>query len=174
MRFEWDDAKAAANRRKHGVTFEDAITAFDDPWALLAPDPKHSGSEPRSWLIGEADVGVLVVVSPSVSPAHGFASSVLGGPAAGSVSDMPKARQFPFETARRITAREVESARKAIEQRLGKPRPRRGRPPKGREKFLAVSIRLHPRVVAWARKEARRRGLGYQTVINEALLKASA
>lgn len=63
MRFEWDDAKAQANRAKHGVTFADAITAFDDPWALRAPDPKHSTSaERRTWLIGEADVGVLVMV----------------------------------------------------------------------------------------------------------------
>jgi hypothetical protein len=62
VRFEWDDRKAAANRRKHGVSFEDAITAFDDPWALRAPDPKHStASEERTWLIGEADSGVLVV-----------------------------------------------------------------------------------------------------------------
>ena len=63
MRFEWDDPKATANRMKHGVSFADAITAFDDPWALRAPDPKHStATEERAWLIGEADSGVLVVV----------------------------------------------------------------------------------------------------------------
>lgn len=63
MRFEWDEAKARVNRIKHGVTFADAVTAFDDPWALRAPDPKHSTpTEGRTWLIGEADVGVLVVV----------------------------------------------------------------------------------------------------------------
>ena len=87
---------------------------------------------------------------------------------------MPKAREFPFEAARRVTPREVAAARTAIEEKLGKKRPRRGRPPKGDEKYVPVSIRLHPRVVAWAKKEARRRGLGYQTVINDALLKASA
>ena len=63
MRFEWDDAKGTANESKHGVTFEQAITAFDDPYALIAPDPSHSTSrEERRWLIGEADAGVLVVV----------------------------------------------------------------------------------------------------------------
>jgi len=63
VRFEWDEAKATTNRAKHGVTFEQAITAFDDPWALVAPDPSHSTSaEERRWLIGEADAGVLVVV----------------------------------------------------------------------------------------------------------------
>jgi hypothetical protein len=63
MRFDWDERKAAANRIKHRVSFEEAITAFDDPFALIAPDPKHSTpAEERRWLIGEADVGVLVVV----------------------------------------------------------------------------------------------------------------
>lgn len=63
MRFEWDERKASANRIKHGVSFEEAITAFDDPYALIAPDPRHSSaSEERTWLIGESDTGVLVVV----------------------------------------------------------------------------------------------------------------
>jgi hypothetical protein len=62
VRFEWDDAKAMANQSKHGVTFEQAITAFDDPYALIAPDPGHSTREERRWLIGDADGGVLVVV----------------------------------------------------------------------------------------------------------------
>jgi uncharacterized protein (DUF4415 family) len=79
--------------------------------------------------------------------------------------------QFPFEKSRRITAREVEDARRAIQDRTGEPRRRRGRPPKGPDwKYLRTTIRLHPRAVAWARAEAARRGVGYQTVINEVLL----
>jgi uncharacterized DUF497 family protein len=63
MRFDWDGRKATSNLLKHHVSFEDAITAFDDPFALIAPDPKHStASEERRWLIGESDVGVVVVV----------------------------------------------------------------------------------------------------------------
>lgn len=62
MEFEWDAKKAVANKLKHGISFELAITAFDDPYALVAPDPKHSGSEPRQWLLGESDAGVLVIV----------------------------------------------------------------------------------------------------------------
>jgi len=73
-----------------------------------------------------------------------------------------------------VTAREVESARKAIEAKLGRKRPGRGRPPKGAAKYKPVSIRLHPRVIAWAKREAKKRHLGYQTIINEVLLKASA
>ena len=87
---------------------------------------------------------------------------------------MSRTKEFPLDAARRVTAREVEAARQAIEAKLGKPRRRRGRPPKGSEKYRAVSIRLNPRVLTWAKKEAKRRGVGYQTVINEVLLKACA
>jgi uncharacterized protein len=63
MKFEWDEEKAHRNILKHGISFDQAITAFDDPFALIAPDEKHSGAgEFREWLIGESDDGVLVVV----------------------------------------------------------------------------------------------------------------
>ncbi len=87
---------------------------------------------------------------------------------------MKKAREFPFESARHITGKEVRAARKAIERKLGVKRPIRGRPPKKGDKYLPISIRLHPKVAAWAKKEANRRGVGYQTVINEMLLKLAA
>ena len=41
MRFLWDPAKAALNYAKHGVSFGDALTAFDDPRGLYVPDPGH-------------------------------------------------------------------------------------------------------------------------------------
>lgn len=84
---------------------------------------------------------------------------------------MPKAKEFPFESARRVTDREVKSARKAIEQALGEKRKNRGRPPKAQDKYQPISIRLHPKVVEWAKREAKKRGVGYQTIINEVLLK---
>ncbi len=63
MKFDWDPAKNASNLKKHAVAFEEAITAFDDPFALIAPDPKHSkGQEVREWLIGESDKGVMVII----------------------------------------------------------------------------------------------------------------
>ena len=45
MNFEWDPAKAAANLRKHGVSFEEAMTAFKDELCATAPDLDHSASE---------------------------------------------------------------------------------------------------------------------------------
>lgn len=62
MNFEWDGAKAEANLKKHGVSFELAVTVFDDPDALIAPDEKHSAIEPREWIIGLSDNGILVVI----------------------------------------------------------------------------------------------------------------
>jgi len=41
LNFEWDARKAASNRRKHGVDFEEASTAFGDPLSII-PDPGHS------------------------------------------------------------------------------------------------------------------------------------
>ncbi len=52
LRFEWDDRKDAANRRKHGVSFEEARTVFFDERALQIPDPDHSGREERFVLLG--------------------------------------------------------------------------------------------------------------------------
>jgi uncharacterized protein (DUF4415 family) len=84
---------------------------------------------------------------------------------------MKSSKSFPFEKARRISASETASARKAIESKTGKKRPARGRPAKSEEqKFVPTSIRLHPKVIEWAKKEAKRKGVGYQTIINEILL----
>ncbi len=61
--FDWDPRKARSNFVKHGVSFELAITAFDDPFGLIAVDDRHStADEAREWLIGESSEGLLVVV----------------------------------------------------------------------------------------------------------------
>jgi uncharacterized DUF497 family protein len=60
--FEWDPAKDEANRRKHGVSFRDAVSAFRDPLSLTIPDPVHSIGEQRLVLLGENDEGELLVV----------------------------------------------------------------------------------------------------------------
>ena len=63
MEFEWDDAKAEANVRKHGVAFAEAATAFADPLAALFPDPDHSDDEVREILVGYSERSRLLVVS---------------------------------------------------------------------------------------------------------------
>ena len=53
MRFEWDAAKSRANEKKHGVSFEEALTAFHDPLSATFRDPEHSEGEHRFITIGE-------------------------------------------------------------------------------------------------------------------------
>jgi uncharacterized DUF497 family protein len=63
IRFEWDPRKSRANRRKHGVAFEEAETVFADEHALLIDDPDHSATEDRFILLGlSARFRMLVVV----------------------------------------------------------------------------------------------------------------
>src|SRR3989338_2392017 len=89
----------------------------------------------------------------------------LGARIAGKGNYMKNTKEFPFEKARRVTTREVEEARKAIERKTGKKRKARGRPPKHPlEKYRFISIRIHPRVIVWAKKRAKQRGVGYQTI----------
>ena len=54
MIYEWDPKKAAANLRKHRVSFEEAASVFLDPLAVTYPDPDHSGNEVREITVGHS------------------------------------------------------------------------------------------------------------------------
>lgn len=60
--FEWDPTKAASNLKKHGVSFEEASTVFDDPLSITINDDEHSVEEDRFVTMGRSDEGRLVVV----------------------------------------------------------------------------------------------------------------
>jgi hypothetical protein len=60
--FEWDPAKAKANVRKHGVSFDEACTSFDDPLSQTIDDPDHSEDESRFITLGRSKPGNLLVV----------------------------------------------------------------------------------------------------------------
>lgn len=62
MRFEWDAEKAAQNLAKHGVSFAEASTAFDDPLSVTIADPRHSWIEERLVLFGMSRRGRLLAV----------------------------------------------------------------------------------------------------------------
>jgi uncharacterized DUF497 family protein len=62
VEFEWDGAKASSNRAKHGISFEEALTVFDDPLAAIFDDEEHSDRETREILIGHSDQHRLIVV----------------------------------------------------------------------------------------------------------------
>ena len=61
-RFEWDDQKAASNVAKHGVSFGEAATVFDNPLAVIFDDEAHSDDEIREVIIGHSTQGRLLVV----------------------------------------------------------------------------------------------------------------
>jgi len=62
LRFEWDEEKNGSNRKKHGVWFEEAQSAFRDPNSRLFDDPGHSEDEDRFILIGISSTGRPLVV----------------------------------------------------------------------------------------------------------------
>ena len=61
--FEWDPAKARSNLRKHGVSFDEALTSFLDPLARVHPDADHSLDERREILVGRSSRGHLLLVA---------------------------------------------------------------------------------------------------------------
>ena len=63
MIYEWDQAKAADNERKHGVPFDEAATVFLDPLAETFDDPDHSADERRFITIGESTQRRLLFVA---------------------------------------------------------------------------------------------------------------
>jgi uncharacterized protein len=63
MRFKWDPRKAESNIGKHGLSFEEASTAFGDPLSRTTPDLLHSSDEDRLILMGMTSAGRLAVVA---------------------------------------------------------------------------------------------------------------
>src|SRR5690349_23772319 len=61
--YEWDQAKATSNLEKHGVSFEEAATVFDDPLYIDFYDPDHSIDERRYLIMGQSTARRLLIVS---------------------------------------------------------------------------------------------------------------
>jgi len=63
VRFQWDPQKAASNAKKHGVTFVEAATVFQDPLACIFDDEEHSAEEHREIIIGHSKRDRLLVIA---------------------------------------------------------------------------------------------------------------
>lgn len=61
-KYEWDARKAAVNLLKHGVSFEEAVTALDDPLALTYIDRDHSLTEARNISLGTSARGRMLMI----------------------------------------------------------------------------------------------------------------
>lgn len=68
MDYEWDTAKAATNIKKHGVSFEEAQTVFNNPLALIFEDELQSAQEYREIIIGHSQRNRLLLVSFTERP----------------------------------------------------------------------------------------------------------
>jgi uncharacterized protein (DUF4415 family) len=156
--FEWDPRKAEANAAKHGVTFDDAVTVFLDPEALDGADlqPRQRKRDSGDW------VNLLMEkCSWSRTPSGELAmrkrsgSSARGGRVAASAQRTR--RKIDFSDISDSSSEQLEVMRRV------------GRPPLGDEPRQLIAIRLDPGVLEQFRKEARRRRVGYQTLINEVL-----
>ena len=62
IRFSWDENKAQSNMRKHGISFDEALSVFDDIHARLIPDPDHSQEEERFILLGLSQASRILTV----------------------------------------------------------------------------------------------------------------
>jgi len=60
---EWDDEKALANKRKHGVSFDEAVSALEDPLSITFRDPDHSLEEARFLTFGHDSSGRILMVA---------------------------------------------------------------------------------------------------------------
>jgi len=63
MKFEWDESKKISNLEKHGISFEEAKTIFDNPLAVIFDDPLHSIGEIREIIIGHSSQNQLLIVA---------------------------------------------------------------------------------------------------------------
>ncbi len=70
LEFDWDNSKAETNLTKHGVSFQEAASVFDDALSITFPDPDHSVSEERLIIIGYSHRGRLLFVSHTDQDDH--------------------------------------------------------------------------------------------------------
>jgi uncharacterized DUF497 family protein len=89
IEFEWDAAKAEVNLRKHGVSFEEATTAFYDNMSITIPDPLHSEREARFVLLA-GPAPVIWSQSCMSTAVREFVSSVHDQPRARSANSMKR------------------------------------------------------------------------------------
>ncbi len=139
--FEWDPRKAEANAAKHGVSFDDAVTIFLDANALDGQDLQHSSAETRFRRLGRSADGRVLMVAYTLRRSGDAETIRLIN-----FSDIPDSSPEQLKTMRRV-----------------------GRPSIGEKPRQLIAIRVDQDVLDQFRKEARRRRVGYQTLINEVL-----
>jgi uncharacterized DUF497 family protein len=145
LSFEWDPAKNSQNIAKHGVSFEEAATAFADEHAKIIDDPDHSGDEDRFVLLGYSLAGRMLVVCHCFREQHSVIRII---------------------SARKATRSERRGygrwARMRSEYDFSKAR----RNPYSKYLKKSVTIRLDEPTIKYFRDLSEELGIPYQTLIN--------
>lgn len=158
--FEWDERKSAVNLAKHNVSFDEAATVFGDPNGLDGPDLRHSTIERRFLRLGRSVAGRVLMVAYTRRDREMSTrseSSPRGGQAGKKGRPMVARKKIDFSDLPEASGAQLRAMRRV------------GRPPLGARARQLIAIRLDPEVLARFRKEAKRRNIGYQTLINKAL-----
>jgi len=146
--------KARTNATKHKVTFEEGATVWTDPFALIAPDPEHSTEEIREWIIGMSHRQRYLLLSipkrrehphhqrKDCNPNEALRRKLLSFPCISKVHHSTRGRHSRGSGQETIWHWAAET----------------GRPTKDEsERYEPVSIRLHSKVIEWAKEEAAER-----------------
>ena len=157
--FDWDPQKAKANQLKHGVSFEEGATAFLDPDGLDGEDLEHSLGELRRLRLAKSSTGRVLVIAytereETMKRSHGSSAR---GERAGKKGKTTKRRKIDFSDIPELSEKQLSRMRRV------------GRPTVGEEPRKLIAIRLDPKVLGWLRETAEKKGLPYQSLVNQIL-----
>lgn len=144
LKFEWDRRKETANRKKHGVSFAEAKTAFFDENARFMDDPDHSEEEDRFVLLGLSSQLRLLVVSIAIGKIR-----------------MPYESSQPV---RQIALSDVNT--RALEMRDKYDFSKSKKNPYATKLKKQITIRLDEETIAYFKALAEQKGIPYQNLIN--------
>jgi uncharacterized DUF497 family protein len=147
--FEWDAAKDKGNRAKHGIGFELAQHAFQDPLRVIAEDLDHGGDEQRYFCFGQVEGAVMTFASHGETKRSGFSGRATGGKERRSMKK-PTVKYSKGEIGRvRIVEDFLPSPDRLVL----------------REDNVKVTLSLSQRSVAFFKRAARQRRVPYQRMI---------
>ena len=157
--FDWDPQKAQVNQLKHGVSFEEAATAFLDPEGLDGEiwDTHWVSRADCVWLKaarGEYWSSCIRKGEEAMKKSRGSSAR---GERAGRKEKVTRQKKIDFSDIPELSEKQLSRMRRV------------GRPTVGEEPRKLIAIRLDPKVLGWLRETAEKKGLPYQSLVNQIL-----
>ena len=156
---DWDPRKARSNQLKHGVSFEEAATAFFDPAGLDGEDIEHSASEARRLRLAKSSLGRILVIAYTIRrTADEEVTRVISARRASRKERKnTKSKKIDFSDIPELSDKQLSRMHRV------------GRPTVGDEPRKLIAIRLDAKVLSWLRETAEKKGKPYQSLLNEIL-----